>query len=88
MKIQKKKENDSSYRFLVGPGSEAFPSGSTLSNLSSYGEDTFSLESLQKDPFLMTLVDKTWYTHLRRSVVTLLAKLDLKLKNEILTVFR
>ena len=53
---------------LEGPGREE-PSGSTLSSRSSYGEETFSLDSL------------------RLRVVTLLAKLFFKLRNEILAIF-
>ena len=58
------------YLLLEGPGSPASPepSGSTLSSLSSYGEETFSLDSL------------------RLRVVTLLAKLFLRLRNEILAI--
>ena len=56
------------YRVLLGPG-RAEQSGSTLSSRSSYGEETFSLESL-----------------LLR-VVTLLAKLFFKFRNEILATF-
>ena len=56
------------YRVRLGPG-RAEQSGSTLSSRSSYGDETFSLESL-----------------LLR-VVTLLAKLFFKLRNEILATF-